>query len=351
MALNKRKSYLDALRIIACFFVIFNHLSGFHAYLSNTDPVRALFYIPMSVMTKIAVPIFFMISGSLLLSKDIKYKDLFSKRILRMLIVLFAASLAAYLISIRKNISSFDFVFFLRNAVKGKQVIEYWYLYAYLGFLLHLPWLRRIAKDFNSADFGLLFAGKFVCTSALPAMNYILTHMGISAFWPSSSFVVPIMTTSGIVYPLMGYYIDRVFDVEKLNTRRMIALFAVTIGGIGASFALTYHQGVTVGYTQDFVGILDYLLAICVFLFVKYLFRNLKDGTLVHRLIVSVGDLTFGIYLIDPILRTLVEQRFCEWVAIQNPIAYSAIWCIFSMTICGLITFGLKKIPYIRKLL
>ena len=90
-----------------------------------------------------------MISGSLLLAKDMTYKDLFTKRILRIVVALTFASFVAYIVNIRKDIRSFDLVNFLRNLISGEHVSAYWYLYAYLGFLVTLPFLRRIANYFT----------------------------------------------------------------------------------------------------------------------------------------------------------------------------------------------------------
>ena len=60
----KRLLHLDLLRIIAIFFVIFNH-TGDRGYMLFTDNVGTALYFPymaFSVLCKVAVPIFFMIS-------------------------------------------------------------------------------------------------------------------------------------------------------------------------------------------------------------------------------------------------------------------------------------------------
>ena len=174
MRIDSRKTYLDALRVMACFLVIFNHLRGYTAYQQSTNVFQAFYYMGYTMFTRVNVPIFFMISGALLLSKDITYKDLFFKRIFRIAIALFCASLIFYIISIRKEILSFDIVDFARKLLLGDHVVNYWYLYSYLGFLITLPFLRRIAKGFTHKDFILLMAGHALFSTALPIFNYIL---------------------------------------------------------------------------------------------------------------------------------------------------------------------------------
>ena len=353
MTLTNRRSYLDFLRIIACFLVIFNHLRGYSAYQQSTNAIEAFYYMGYTMFTRINVPIFFMISGALLLSKDINYKDLFLKRIFRIIGALFFASLVMYLISIRKNIFSFDIVVFLRKLLSGKHATAYWYLYAYLGFLVTLPFMHRIAKQFSRADFIILLVVHFVFSTFMPLFNYVIGNFGISSVSVSSDFSVPLMTIKAFFYPLIGYYIDQVFDISKLNKRNIWILPGVILAGSIVSSCFTYHQGITSGYTQNFVQTFDYTTAISVFLLIKYLFVNVKtihECNTLHRIVSLLGSLTLGIYLMDPALK-IFGKYFDAVIRTQDPILYSIIWCLFSMTVGGVITFGLKKIPLINKLL
>ena len=88
---NKRIIYLDILRVIAIFFVIFNHtgIDGFFLF-SLKSPSHLPFWIYsfISVFSKFAVYIFFMISGSLYLKKEnLSLKDIFLKKILKIVII------------------------------------------------------------------------------------------------------------------------------------------------------------------------------------------------------------------------------------------------------------------------
>ena len=68
-----RKSYLDVLRNIAIFMVLFNHTGskGF-AIFTTVAPQSVSYWIYLfgAIFIKIAVPIFFMISGALLLERE-----------------------------------------------------------------------------------------------------------------------------------------------------------------------------------------------------------------------------------------------------------------------------------------
>lgn len=93
-----RRIHLDLLRLVAIFMVVFNH-TGDCGYMLFADKLNTPLYFPYlisSIFCKIAVPLFFMISGALLLPKQESFKQLFSKRILRMTIVLVLISVPYY---------------------------------------------------------------------------------------------------------------------------------------------------------------------------------------------------------------------------------------------------------------
>ena len=70
---KKRLLSLDFMRIFAILLVIFNHTDnrGFYRFLTD-DPGTFLYWFNLffSILCKAAVPLFFMISGALLLNKE-----------------------------------------------------------------------------------------------------------------------------------------------------------------------------------------------------------------------------------------------------------------------------------------
>lgn len=88
--------YLDVLRIIAIYCVLFNHTNGFLLYATHYPLPSSYLYLIISILSKVAVPIFFMISGALLLGKDESYQELLRKRILKYTIVLIIISFFYY---------------------------------------------------------------------------------------------------------------------------------------------------------------------------------------------------------------------------------------------------------------
>lgn len=85
---EKRIIYIDILRIVACLMVIFNHTNerGFLLFLNDGQGIPSfVWHLLCATICKNGVPIFFMISGSLLLNKDESLRDTY-KRLPRIII-------------------------------------------------------------------------------------------------------------------------------------------------------------------------------------------------------------------------------------------------------------------------
>ena len=164
--------HLDILRVLAIYLVVFNHTGerGFMLFANNTDSLGYFPYMVYSILCKIAVPIFFMISGALLLPKDESLKQLFSKRIFRMIVVLVLISVPYYFWLHRtQGISVVRFFTYIYGHSASTSL---WYLYSYIGLLLMLPFLRSMVKCMKQQDYIYLFLGYVVFTGALPCLEY-----------------------------------------------------------------------------------------------------------------------------------------------------------------------------------
>ncbi len=76
---NNKILYLEIIRIIAAVFVVFNHTDslGYQLYMEfSCDSWRLLVYMIPSICCKVAVPLFFCISGALLLNRDESIKTI-----------------------------------------------------------------------------------------------------------------------------------------------------------------------------------------------------------------------------------------------------------------------------------
>lgn len=343
--------------------VIFNHTSGYTLY-QYTTGLQQVLYMILTMITRINVPLFFMISGALLLTKEEDYRTVIKKRISRfiLLILTFEAGLVAFegfKSFIKGNGFAFNIVDFILQAFSGKIHASYWYLYAYLGFLFSLPFMQRIAKGFKKQDFFMLIALHFVLSSLIPMLNILFEILGIGSLGILSitrDFSVPMATVKAFFYPLLGYYLEHFVDIKKLNKMHLVYLTSAAAMGILLSCACTYYEAKTTGqYTQNYVQLFDYITAIAAFLLIKYFtlqkFSKFFTGRIGNS-IRYIGSLTLGMYLLDPYFRISIYGRVMKIGESFRPMILTSFqWVFASMCIGGIITAFLKKLPILKKIL
>ena len=149
-----RRLHIDALRVLAMMLVLYNHTGerGFTRYETAQGPAQGA-YLALAVLDTIAVPLFFMISGALLLGREEPLRACLQKRVLRYVLVLVGASTAIYVYICRTDLSVMNRTDYLRGLYDGRITTSYWFLYAYLGYLLGLPLLRKLARAMTERDF------------------------------------------------------------------------------------------------------------------------------------------------------------------------------------------------------
>lgn len=262
-----RNAYFDALRILAILLVIFNHLPGYTLYQTCAGP-KAWLYMLITMLTRINVPLFLMVSGALLLGRSESVPRLLRHRALRIVgaIVVFG-SLCFLLGEEHPTVGGLA-----RSLLSGDIEGSYWFLYAYLGMLLLLPFLRLVAARLDRDGLRYLLVLHLIVATVIPMLSYVAavqTGKGLSV-----NLSLPLASITQLFYPLVGYYLARVLRLSELNWRCVGILCAAALVGMLISSAFTYYQGVTAGYTQDFVQLFDWVSAIAVFLLVRFVFEG-----------------------------------------------------------------------------
>lgn len=363
--MRKEKTvYFEAMRILACVLVIFNHLPAYTLYTSSTGK-KQFIYMCLAMITRINVPLFFMISGALLLEKSEEWTYVFKKRFMRVILLLTIFSFILYSITKLKNVVNgteyeytlLKFIYgLLYNQMEGvMDVLAYWYLYSYLGLLFVLPLIQRIAKGLTKTEFFALLILHFLISSLLPLINICLSIRQLSPLLLTGRFSVPFAADRAFFYPLAGYYLDKNVDMHKITRKHIAGLILAAAAGIILSNWCTYFDAAKNGvFSQNYVMLFDYITSIVAFILIKYFFvvvcPKLSSGKS-SRIICFIGSMTLGIYLWDPCLKVAFFEKYEAYAEPVLPTLFVSIgWIVISM-ICGmLLTSLLRKLPLIKKL-
>lgn len=123
---SKKDNRIELMRIIAMVLVIVLHVSNRYLLkMTDVNTVDNFFLVFINCITRVSVPLFFMISGIVNISKNYDRKKYFS-RIFRMIVILIVWTLVYYFTGNYKPINLLHSLFsFLRPHL--------WYMYALIG--------------------------------------------------------------------------------------------------------------------------------------------------------------------------------------------------------------------------
>lgn len=339
-----KKLYIEWLRIIAILFVIYNHTWtwGCDLYRVTTEDSSRLLSILMFPLCKTAVPIFMMIAGANLLAKQESLKDLYRKRVLRYVIVIFLFGTLQFLRYVRGGHISFTITNWIKAIYSEPAIEPYWFLYLYLGFLITLPFFRKMVAYMEKKDFKYLFILMCVCR--------ILALIGYFSGITVNGYIFSIIGSSAFFYPIIGYGIEKYSDESDRKKFIIILLNSLTITMLcGGIYKLMNPDDI-----DSFTNIMQILtpqLSVGIFGLLKTYYR--KKNTKGSKVIMAISGTTFGIYLIEEIIRRQVEKILIK-TQLANYINDFVVALIFVLlTFCSgmFIIYIAKKIPVIKRIL
>lgn len=347
-----RAAFYDLLRIIAMFFVLFNHRDCYyyHIYYDGVSPQKT-FIIALEILCKCGPPLFFMISGALLLGKQESFRKIFTHRIYRILVVMAVMTLSV--------------IFFNHRSLKDGIVILVselnWYLYAYLAYLVMLPFLRLIAMNMSMSN-GRLF---FIITAVFYSLDGICTVFGIEqSITPNLGIFTESWASDcwQIIFPLLGYLIIKEeikykrFGSDKKLMDYQTVLLIGSIISLGVAICFSYydlnHSG---GANLEQINQHAILFPSC-YIFSSVIrfsekHNNLNNHLKLKNICRVISETTFGIFLLET--HTPFSEIIFLNLALKIPAVFQYITNIYSIiiefVIYGFIIYLLRLINPVRK--
>ena len=209
---DSRIYYFDYLRVICSFFVILTHISAEYYYkfnINSNDWKIAYFY---NGISRFSLPIFFMISGTLFLGKNISFDIIIRKYIKKIFIHLLLWSI----------IYSFSKINILKLDVKNRIIhiinghYHLWYLFVIIGLYILIPFTREIAK--NNKLFNDLIKINIIFVFIIPNYIHIFAYYSMNISKLSTYLIKKINLNTLSVhhfYFIFGYYLNNKKNMKK----------------------------------------------------------------------------------------------------------------------------------------
>lgn len=322
--MNQRNVNLDLIKCIACICVVGLHAVGMSNY--------TIYY-----LCDCGVPLFFMVNGYLLLSREkIDYTYAFRK-ILHILKVVFLWNFliaVPVLIFRQKIVNPFRLSF--DSLLQKGYLWHFWFFGALIMIYLLLPLLHRF------------FGGKVfhhrICCFLLMCICLAMNALSMIKGYPLHMFVPqPFRLWTWLFYFLLGglfAYAPARIQALPPALHGMLLLFFTIINNIAEKRIGLYLIGSRLAeyFYDDITSIVWYIL-----LFTFLLRLPISEGP--GKYICQISSLTMGIFIVHPILLVVLNTLF-----IPSTVSGWLFFWLFVTFMSFIITFIISKLPLARHL-
>lgn len=332
----------DCLRIIATFMVIAIHSNVIYLA-NNLGSVGWYFIMELTALCVIAVPVFIMISGAMLLDcgREIGIRELFFKRVSKQAIPFAIWSIVYVLIrvimgKIPLNINSFV------SLIKEPAYYQFWFMYTLLAIYLLLPVLQKIVIHASKKQIEYILILWLVFSVFVPMVSHFIPALTLS------SHVDLILCEGYIGYFILGYYIKKYPLFKNSEKNWCLILVGILITGSAAIIEwVVFKESNYEGYVYSAYLLPGVVLsAMGVFNYAGQKQLNLNEK--LEKIVVGNSRLSLGIFYVHMLVLTGLEYL---GITGTNSIGVLIVKIVLTYLISLLISYVISKIKYLRPML
>ncbi len=330
----------DMIRIYACLAVVMIHVSAIYVKMDESSTYFLVGNIFNSI-SRCGVPLFLMLSGSLMLNenKTKTIKQMVQISLEMGVILLFWSTIYAIVYKLVLTKMKVTLVSLMKTILFAHY--HMWYLYVIIGLYLITPILRLFVKKENKSTITYLLGLSILFTFVLPLINHefqkVVESISLVRLGKKIHFE---MIGTYLTYYILGYYLTN-FDL-KANIKKLIYL----LGSSSLIYTIVMTQinkNYDFYYDNSLITIL--LTSVMIFIFIYELFKNKTFTPKVEKIIIILSQLTFSVYLIHVLVLYYVD----EWITISNPWIELIVIYILTVSLSFVISSFLSKIKYVKK--
>lgn len=300
--MKERIVYLDFLRCLAIFFVIVLHSIA-------TIIVNPAFYqcpswylcMIIDPFNRTGVPLFFVISGYLLLSspKTERVWDFYKHNIPKLAVPLTTWSLIYYFAEVIYTRQTIDIHDFLSRFFDQGISVHMWFIYSLLGIYLLCPFFKRIVDHCSFKQLMILLGIILFPTTIRPILNSVL---------PFDVYLFSPLMEGLIGYFLLGYLLGQM-NFQK-HARILVYLGGIIgyvvclLGNLSAASSQAISLPMDGGYMLN-----HYLLAAGIFIFFRTLFEmHSVQFAKCSKSLAKLSNLVFSVYWVHVLVLYVIDN-------------------------------------------
>ncbi|NRA10537.1 MAG: acyltransferase family protein [Crocinitomicaceae bacterium] len=337
-SLKKNEPWIDNARALATICVILLHVASDLLYTIKKDGPTTDWWTGniLDGLTRFCVPLFFMISGALILRSDYGLIKYLKKRFVRIVPpLLFWSLVYLFYDNLIYEVKVESVMEFIRVSVKAliqkPNFSQYhlWFVYTMIGLYLIVPIIRKWIKHSTGKEvlYFIIIWG-ITIIAGNPYLHKYIPEIELLYFTGHLGFMV------------LGYYLT------TINSKNHLLAVALIVIGAFATIYGTYYESEAIG---KYSGIYYHYLSINVVAFALGVFLLVKNTTIksniLNKIIKVISDHSFGIYLAHVLVLVIFERNGLK-ISVMNPWLSIPLITIACLLCSLLIIFVLRLIKY-----
>lgn len=291
--MKRREHYLDLARCIAILLVIGLHIiSPYIIVPGYYGSKKWLLWLAANELFRAGVPLFFMISGYLMLNvpEPDDVLTFYKKRLPRLLIPLLCWNAVYVCYNAVSGGGELTVKRFVDSLLNNGSAYQMWYVYTLLGVYLMAPFLQRIVRSCRRRDLLVLLVIVLFPGTIRPMIN---------TFLPVTVYLFGPLMEGYLGYFLLGYLLGTVqLSAGQRWTAYLLGLLGA-VAGFTVNLRASSAEAIDLVFNQAY-SINHYLCAAAIFIACKQLCH--APGERTAALLARASGLVFGVYWVHAML-------------------------------------------------
>lgn len=336
----KRLEYMDWLRVISIFVVVGVHVVSKIINTGHVDEWEWQFANAIDSAIRWCVPVFFMLSGALLLTlkREDPIGEFLKRRLTKVIIPLIFWSGVYIAYKTFEQGESYTasqmFILFFTDDV----YYHLWFLYVIIGLYIMAPFLKILVKNMDQKIFIYFLAIWFIFAGLLPF---------VPRFFDFNPALDP-----GLFQPYIGYFLLGAYLVRyPLPKKALWPLLGLSIVSYIATVYGTHYLTEQIGELDEFFYEHYRPTQIVISVFIFSLFQHLEPRLKPNPVITQLSLATLGIYVIHPLVQFYLNKFFgINETTVNALVGVPLVWILIFAISFGIIWL-LRKIPGAKHIL
>lgn len=355
--LANRVEYLDILRIMSTFAVLFTHVAINYWESVEIGQYSWNIFTIYGSIGRWCIPIFVMISGTLLLRKEISVKKIYSKYCLRMIISYMVWSLVYFLFASYTQTPAQQLQIIKQGGIGQLFTVCFtgyfhmWYIPMTIGLYICTPFFKQIVNNKKVMEYYIVLSG--IVAFVFPQIMAMVGDFGSEGLFSYLRLIDTFISSCYLniasafsCFFVLGYYLTN-YELKRITR---VILYILGIIGFVATIVLTYEasckQGVCV--QTYFANTRLNLFVQSVAIFVLFKQMKITLPATVSKKLGGLSNLGFGVYLVHILVIGYLGKVGIDALSF-NPLYAVPIVALLVFVISSIISFILSKVPILNK--